>query len=367
MTVLQERGPTESFENRPDEKGTIGDLSYRYILDLLPCCVSIQSPSLHILFSNKRFEKNFGDGIGRLCHEVYKRANEKCESCPVEKTFEDKKAHTSEETVRLSTGETAQMVVYSAPILDVLGNVTAVIELSSDITIIKETEKGVKALGQSMAMVSHEIKNILEGLHGGAYVVDTGIKEDDLALARKGWKIVKKNITEISNMTQNILYSAKKDVLKNQRVFPKEIVDRAAGLLLDKASAMGIELEIQTNPALPSVSLDPSSISRMLTNLIWNSIEACSNDGESKLHTVVVRAEFYDKTHFMFEVEDNGVGMDDATLNKIFEEFFTTKGGSGTGLGLSVVDKIVKAHEGRLEVLSATGKGSTFRVIFEIR
>ena len=87
----------------------------------------------------------------------------------MEKTFEDKKIHTSEETVRLSNGETAQMVVYSA----------------------------------------------------------------------------------------------KKDVLKNQRVFPNEIVDRAVALLLDKASAMDIELEIQTNPALPSVRLDPSSISRI--------------------------------------------------------------------------------------------------------
>ena len=367
MTVLQKRGATENPENRPDKKGTIDDLSYRHILDVLPCSISIQSRSLHILFSNKRFEKDFGDGIGRLCHEVYKGSYEKCESCPVEKTFEDKKVHTSEETVRLCTGEPAQMIVYSAPILDVLGNVTAVVELSSDITIIKETEREVKSLGQSMAMVSHEIKNILEGLHGGAYVVDTGIKEDDMALARKGWKIVKKNISEISNMTQNILYSAKKGVLKNQRVFPNEIVDRSAGLLLDKAFAMDIELEIHTNPGLPSVSLDPSSISRMLTNLIWNAIEACSNDEESKIHNVVVRAEFYDRTHFMFEVEDNGVGMDDATLNKIFEEFFTTKGGSGTGLGLSVVDKIVKAHEGRLEILSAPGKGSTFRAIFGIR
>ena len=64
---------------------------------------------------------------------------------------------------------------------------------------------------------------------------------------------------------------------------------------------------------------------------------------------------------------DDGAGIPAENRSKLFTEFFTTKGGSGTGLGLSVVAEVVKAHEGRLEVLSATGKGSTFRVIFEIR
>ena len=127
---------------------------------------------------------------------------------------------------------------------------------------------------------------------------------------------------------------------------------------------MGIELKCQANYSIPLVRLDPASIKRMLNNLIWNAMEACSKDTCKKEHVVTVRVDYYDKDHFMFEVEDNGIGMEQEEYEKLFNECFTTKGGSGTGLGLMVVNKIVKEHSGRVEVMSALGTGSTFRVIF---
>ena len=69
----------------------------------------------------------------------------------------------------------------------------------------------------------------------------------------------------------------------------------------------------------------------------------------------------------MFEVEDNGIGMDEEKIDKIFEEFYSGKGSDGTGLGLFVADKIVREHGGKIEVLSAPGKGSTFRVILAMK
>jgi signal transduction histidine kinase len=69
----------------------------------------------------------------------------------------------------------------------------------------------------------------------------------------------------------------------------------------------------------------------------------------------------------MFEITDNGIGMDKSTRRNILEEFFSTKGSAGTGLGLAVVDKVVNKHGGRIEVESEPGKGSTFKIIFEIK
>jgi len=69
----------------------------------------------------------------------------------------------------------------------------------------------------------------------------------------------------------------------------------------------------------------------------------------------------------MCEVEDNGIGMDEHTRENSFREFYSTKGTDGTGLGLLVVNEIVKAHGGRMEIFSSPGKGSTFRVILELR
>jgi len=343
------------------------DLGHRSIIDLLPCYLSVQDPSLLILFANEGFRREFGEWKGLHCYEVYKRSVERCQACPVQKTFQDGEIHISEETVTLSNGQSAQMVVYSAPIADISGRVRAVIELSSNITRVKEVQKGFTFLGQSIAYLSHDIKNILEGLQGGVYVVEEGIKDNDMVLAGQGWKIVKKNIVEISTIAQNILYSAKERTLKYETVSPDELVKDAVALFQEKAESMGVRLQHRVNPMLPLVRLDPLNIRRMLNNLIWNALEACKKDEGKPYHAVIVRTDFIDRFHFKFEVEDNGVGMDDATRENLFRESYSGKGSGGTGLGLLVVDRIVKEHGGRIEVLTTPGKGSTFRVILRIR
>jgi hypothetical protein len=93
--------PKEGLIGRPDNSGIIVDLGFRTILDLLPCYLSIQDRSLHIVFVNENFRKDFGEGIGNLCHTVYKKSSEICESCPVQKSFKDRKVQISEEDVQL--------------------------------------------------------------------------------------------------------------------------------------------------------------------------------------------------------------------------------------------------------------------------
>jgi signal transduction histidine kinase len=207
---------------------------------------------------------------------------------------------------------------------------------------------------------------MLEGLEGGAYVVDEGIKDNDWALANKGWHIVKKNITEISRVTQNILYSSKKRTPQFQKAKPSEVARRTVALYQEKASAMAVQLISQLNPTLPQTTMDASSITRMLSNLIWNALEACEKDQRKASNSVFIRADYYNKNHWMFEVEDNADGMDKETEANLFEEFFSTKGDKGTGLGLMVVDRIVRNHKGKIEMLTRPGIGSLFRTIFPI-
>lgn len=348
-----------------DSSMIVADLGYRNIIDLLPFYLTIQDPGLHILFSNLTFQKDFGEGIGQLCHVVYKGNSKRCDRCPVQESFEDKQVHLSEETVRLPSGDAARMIVYSAPILEPSGDVKAVMEVSVNISKIAETGEELKFLGQSIAMLSHDMKNILEGLQGGAYVVDEGIKDGDMRLAGRGWEIVKKNIYEMKAYAQDVLFSAKSRPLEFHKLLPSQIVHDSVGLLEKKAKDINIILESQVNPSLPPVSLD-QSVRRLLNNLIWNALEACKGDKKKDFHKVIVRADYFDPDHFKFEVEDNGAGMEDEVAEEIFEGFYSTKRGVGTGLGLLVVDRIVKAHRGRIEVLTAPGKGSLFRVIFRI-
>jgi len=346
---------------------TLLDLGYRGIIDLLPCYLSIQDPSMNILFANENFRKDFGERVGSPCHLAYKGSDQICEACPVRESFNDKQIHVSEETVQLSDGEVAQLVVYSVPVLDMLGNVEAVMEMSTNINKVKKLQKELTFLGQSIAVLSHDMKNMLEGINGGSYVIEEGLKDGDIALASRGWDIVKRNIGEISNIAQNILYSSKKRDIKCHEVSPAEIVRDVVGLFREKAADMDIRLEYFSNPALPPVNLDSASMRRVLSNLIWNGLEACKQDKFKDSHSVVVRTGFHDRYCCMFEVEDNGIGVDEEKIDKIFEEFYSSKGSDGTGLGLFVADKIVRDHGGRIEVLSSPGKGSTFRVILAIK
>jgi len=354
-------------DNGPVTPSTILKLNLNHIVDLLPCYISIQDRDLRILFVNENFKRDFGDATGKLCYTIYKGSREICPNCPVQKTFLDRRVHITEETVQLANGKICQILIQTSPILDDNGNVTAVIEMATNITRVKIDQKELVTLGQSIALLSHGIKNILEGLQGGAYVVDEGFKDGDLELASKGWNIVSKNIYDITDVVKNVLYSSKNRPLKYDIASPGQMVKDSMALFAEKAAAMHVKLRQQINPYAPDIKVDVGSVRQMLNNLIWNALEACLNDKKKKNHFVSVKTDVYDDHHMMFEITDNGVGMDQRTQRNIFEEFYSTKGSGGTGLGLAVVEKVVNKHGGRIEVSSNPGKGTTFKVILKIK
>lgn len=353
-------------DNEPATPSKISGLKFNNIIDLLPCSISIQNSELQIVLVNQNFKKNFGDATGKLCYTVYKGSNEVCPSCPVKKSFRDKRMHISEETVQLLNGNRCQMLIQTSPILDDYGEVAAVIDMATNISQIKTDQQELVTLGQSIALLSHGIKNILEGLEGGAYVVDEGLKDEDLELVKKGWNIVNKNIFDVTDFVKNVLYSSKTRPLKYEIASPGQLVKDSLALFREKAAGLRIRLRQQINPYVPDVRLDIASVRRMLNNLIWNAIEACFHDKKKTSHFVSVKTDFYDDDHFVFEITDNGIGMDQATQQNIFQEFFSTKGSGGTGLGLAVVEKIVNKHGGKIEVASTPGKGTRFKVIMKI-
>jgi len=193
--------------------------------------------------------------------------------------------------------------------------------------------------------------------------VDEALKDQDQELMKKGWSVVKKNIHEISGLVQNILYSTKKRKPAYEAIALEKMLMESVAFFYEKARSIECKLRANANPRLPVVQMDPGAMRRMLINLLSNALEACNRDKGKDSHAIAVKADFYDRRHFMIEVEDDGIGMDEATCEKIFTQFFSTKGTDGTGLGLMVVHEIVKQHGGRIEVLSAPGKGSIFRII----
>ena len=107
--------------------------------------------------------------------------------------------------------------------------------------------------------------------------------------------------------------------------------------------------------------MDPRIAYRSLLNFVSNAIDACIfDDNVDKQHQVTVHTAIEDDRFVVFEVTDNGTGMDDEVKSRLFSTFFSTKGAKGTGLGLLVTSKLIEEHKGTIQVASTLGEGTTF-------
>ena len=145
---------TKHPENESATPTALQGLSLNQLVDYLPCYITIQDRDLRLLYVNQRFKQDFGDGVGKKCHTVYKCSDEICPNCPVQKTFEDRRMHLTEENVTLASGGASQVLIQTSPIIDKNGVVTAVIELATNITRLKRDRKELVTLGQSIALLS---------------------------------------------------------------------------------------------------------------------------------------------------------------------------------------------------------------------
>lgn len=250
---------------------------------------------------------------------------------------------------------------------DVLGRVAFI----QDLRLIKELEsqrleaERLGAVGQTVAGLAHTIKNVLMGLEGGMYIVDTGLRNGDASRIVEGWEILQRNFNKTTDLVKGFLSFAKGRLPELIATNPNEIVRDIIELYRDAAKAQGVELTSKLGKSIKQVLLDPEGIESCITNLVSNAIDAAMmrENGEGK---VEIRTK-YSYSTLVIEVNDNGCGMDSEVIQKIFTTFFTTKGNKGTGLGLLTTNKIVKEHGGALEVESTPDVGSTFRIVLPFR
>ncbi|MEJ2168265.1 MAG: response regulator [Desulfobacterales bacterium] len=219
------------------------------------------------------------------------------------------------------------------------------------------------AVGQTVAGLAHGIKNILHGLKGGSYLVDIGIQREDTEKLKKGWDTIKRNIGRTSNLVMDLLSYSKEREPEYAVCTPNEIVNDVCDLLKGIASENNIEIITDLDDAVGEVIMDGSIIHEALLNLASNAVDACLFDEDlSKNWQVRLTTEREADNVIKFEVSDNGAGMDQEVLQKLFTSFFSTKGHRGTGLGLMVTRKLIEEHQGRIEVASQLGHGTTFTV-----
>jgi len=332
-----------------------------YLFEEVPCYLSIQDRNLRIVRANRRFQEDFGDEIGQHCYSIYKHRDEECLNCPVAATFADGQAHTGEEIVTSKSGQSIHVLVSTAPIRNLKGEINHVIEMSTNITEIRRLQSQMESLGMLVGSISHGIKGLLTGLDGGVYFMRSGFEKGSMERVQKGWNMMERNISKIRGMLLDVLYYAKDREPEWERVDPGELARSVVRLFEDRAEKMGIVFEKSLEEDLRSFEGDPRALHSMLVNLLENSFDACRTDKVKPEHTVHFRV-WQTMEHTLFEVQDNGIGMDQETREKLFCIFFSSKGMEGTGLGLFIADKVATKHGGKISVESKPGKGSRFLV-----
>ena len=235
-----------------------------------------------------------------------------------------------------------------------------------NVRLYKDNIKSEKlaAVGQAIAGLSHCIKNILNGMEGGSFILQKGLDKEDDNKIREGWDILKRNSSRLKDLMLDMLaYSKPREPLCAE-IDGNSIHEEVVDLLREKAKAKGVDLQFMPDENLGKVMLDGRAIYRGLLNLITNALDACPSEGgkvEVKTHLLP------EGKHFQIAIQDNGQGISEENLAKLGRAFFSTKGSEGTGLGLSVTYKVIEEHKGNVQVDSKVGIGTTFTVTLPVK
>ncbi len=221
------------------------------------------------------------------------------------------------------------------------------------------------AVGQTIAALSHHIKNILQGLRSGSEILKMGLQDMDAALLQQGWKNIEKNQAKIYDLVMDMLSYSKEREPSIESTDLNAVARDVLELLAPRAKELGIKLKATLEPTLPKCPADPEGIHRALLNIIGNAFDAVESTAAPRVHVATMKEE--EGEWLRFEVRDNGGGIPPEKINDIFRPFISTKGARGTGLGLAVSRKILREHGGDILVRSQPGQGSLFVLRLPLR
>jgi len=240
-----------------------------------------------------------------------------------------------------------------------------------DLTRVEQLEERERlrdrlaAVGEMAATIAHEVKNPLGGIE-----VMAGLLRRKVGDAPEAQALVQDIINEAkmaNAIVQEVLEFVRPIRLQVESTSVADALKAAIPLADGKGRRGTIAIEEELADGLPPIQADVHQLTQLVTNLLVNAYEAMQGEGEITIaaHPVRLDEGGTAREAVAIEVTDNGPGMPDDVVEKVFDPFFTTKA-QGSGLGLALVRKIVHAHDGRIDLQSAQGRGTTFRVTLPV-
>lgn len=306
---------------------------------------------------NRAVEEKLGIGkkeiIGKKCYEVFHGMNEPWHRCPHHKTVENKMSYV-EELEDPNMGGT--FLTSTSPIFDLSGNFLGTVHIVRDITELKyirerlQSAERMAALGEVAAKVAHEIRNPLVSIGGFAQRLERKLEGNLKEYA----SIIYNEVKRLEDILKDILGFVREIRLSKIEVNVNDLVGNVLSLVEGEIHERGLTLEKYLGD-VPPVRLDYDRMKEAILNILNNAIQAVLVQGK-----IIVKT-YRSNSFAVIEVSDTGTGISEKDLPFIFDPFYTTKT-SGTGLGLAITRRIVEEHNGRIEVKSRIGEGTTFKI-----
>jgi PAS domain S-box-containing protein len=247
------------------------------------------------------------------------------------------------------------------PLYDYMGKIIGVCTIARDVTSERELHEQLvqaarlAAVGKLAAGVAHEINNPLTGVLAYAEDILEDLSEKDPL--REDVAVIIQETLRCRDIVRNLLDFARQEKLHLEKTSPNEVVEQTLTLVRKLPQFRNITIEKSLAEDIPEIECDIHQIQQVLLNLMINASEAMNESGTIKLSTR--HSSEHDRCQLI--VEDNGPGIGENLIDKVFEPFFSTKGTSG--LGLAVSWGIVERHRGVIEVESAESGGAVFRIV----
>lgn len=348
------------------------------VMDNLEDAVALFSPRGEVIFSNAAMNALHGGPINDLpaqhpLRQIVERtlAGRKSQG-PVSLALRPKEAPGDGDGA-----DAADRLVISHAITDAAGRFIGAMLVARNLAYLSQVHstlnysRKLAALGRLMAGVAHEVKNPLNAMTihlellkqkltrqqlvavgGGAAAASGGA---DVA---KHVDVISKEIRRLDEVVNGFLKFARPDELKLQPVRLATLISDVATTASAEAERRGIALSVDCPSHLPEINADPGMLGQALLNLALNGCQAMADGG-----TLKIGCRAGGRRTVEIDVEDTGVGIPPEHLGRIFDLYFTTKE-KGSGIGLSMVYRIVQLHDGEVEVQSTPGRGTRFRLIF---
>lgn len=264
---------------------------------------------------------------------------------------------TKEKFGQVLIGKKRQFKKEEIPIL--ISGCSVISFIMSNMRLTQEIIKNEKlvTIGKVISGLSHDIKNHLQKIENGIYLIETGLQENDKKSMEKGLGTLKNSYEKMKNLVLSMVDYTRERELNLQLTDINNLLSMIINENKEIFKVKKIKIKKEFEKNISPIYIDPQKIERAITNLLINAVDAVE-DGRG----VIKVGTKYDREKEIVEiwVEDNGCGISEKNIDKIFDIFYSTKGARGTGFGLAIVQKVIKEHNGKIEVKSQINKGTKF-------